>query len=447
MRSPEPVGAGGRVNPTSAAVASVAVASEAAGMSGGGEAINGQCRVAFDITALAGTRTGVAALVEGFFTQIKTHSGIQLVPYATTIRGHAALHRAYELNSPRLPARALRYAWRNTNWPPIEALVGDVNIVHGMNYVVPPTRHAQAIVSIHDLTFVRYPEMCTADTLQYSDLLKKAFQRGAHVHVDSIFVANEVQEWSGLSPDRIHVVSPGVGSSGVGSSGVGSSGVGSSGVGSSGVVSAVGVMADGIGSQPMRTAIAELLADVSTKPFILGLGTIEPRKGFVTLLQAFSELSRIAPELLLVIAGANGWGMQDFTSMLQTFPKNIRERVHCVGYVSDRERQALLANARCLAYPSVYEGFGLPPLEAMAVGTPVVATTAGSLPEVLGDAALFANVSDPADLAERLLCIHSKSELRTTLVDRGKQNVMRYTWTRAGSEMAALYSKLRNHVS
>ena len=373
-------------------------------------------RVAFDVTPLIGPRTGVGNLVAGFHNALMGHEDLELVVYATTLRGRAAIAKNLHARIAPLPARLLRSAWMRIDAPSVECWSGPVDMVHGMNYVVPPTRSDRSLASVHDLTFVHFPTMCTKDTLQYPGILRRAFRRGAHVHVDSEFVGREVVSWSGLDPERIHVVNPGL-------------------------VPLQNAPAE-VGGSP--EALDELLpaswsGRLRGRPFVLGLGTVEPRKDYPTLVRAFAELAHLDDDLVLVIAGTEGWGSSALDEAEDRLPAAVRARILKLGYVSEVEKVLLLKRARVLAYPSVYEGFGLPPLEAMQHRTPVVSSVAGSLPEVLADAALFVEVGDHMGLAEQLLRAHNDDALRSELVARGNGRVARYTWQRAGSELLSVY--------
>jgi len=140
------------------------------------------------------------------------------------------------------------------------------------------------------------------------------------------------------------------------------------------------------------------------------------------------------------MVGPDGWGVEAFQAAIDA--AHHSSRVHRIGYVTKSERADLLAGATALAYPSIYEGFGLPPLEAMQSGIPVVAADCGPLPEVLGDAALLPDPLDDDSIADALRQIVNDAELRATLVERGTECVRRYTWDRAGPEFAALYRRV-----
>jgi hypothetical protein len=143
-------------------------------------------RVAIDTTPLIGPQTGIGRFVSGLVDSLKAHSAIEAVPFAMTAHDRTAAAPNQKLP---LPARPMRAIWEHSDWPTIEQWTGTVNLVHGTNYVVPPSRRTR-LVSVHDLTAIRYPEMCTADVVRMPILLRRAIRAGAHVHTDSAFVAN-----------------------------------------------------------------------------------------------------------------------------------------------------------------------------------------------------------------------------------------------------------------
>jgi glycosyltransferase involved in cell wall biosynthesis len=173
---------------------------------------------------------------------------------------------------------------------------------------------------------------------------------------------------------------------------------------------------------------------------VLALGTVEPRKNLPRLVAAFDLEAARDCNLRLVVAGPDGWGTEAFTESVRK--ARHRDRVLRLGYVDDPVRADLLAGARVLAYPSLDEGFGHPPLEAMRAGVPVVAARAGSLPEVLGDAALLVDPSSPTAIADALHAANTDDDTRAQLVAAGHDRVARYTWSRATDELVTLYRKL-----
>jgi glycosyltransferase involved in cell wall biosynthesis len=173
---------------------------------------------------------------------------------------------------------------------------------------------------------------------------------------------------------------------------------------------------------------------------VLALGTVEPRKNLPALVRAFDLVAGNDPDVVLAVAGPDGWGVEAFESAVAT--SRHGDRVRRLGFQDEARRRDLLAGATVLAYPSVYEGFGHPPLEAMRAGVPVVASSAGALPEVLGDAALLPDPADVDAIAGALSRVLSDPDLRTSLVMRGRARVEHYTWGRAAERFALQYREL-----
>jgi glycosyltransferase involved in cell wall biosynthesis len=352
-------------------------------------------RVAIDTTPLIGARTGIGQFTAGLVDALAVRrDDVEIVPFEMTWRGRTP-------GAKPLPARPMREVWRRSDRPPIEWWTGPVDVVHGTNYIVPPTKRASRLASVHDLTAVRFPELCTADTKQYPAFVQRAMRGGAHLHCDSQFIADEVIAWAKVDPARVHVVYPGI---------------------------------------PAAPIVGAKSHD--GPPYVLVLGTIEPRKDHGTLLRAFAELASSDPDLRLVVAGADGWGTASYETTLAALPATVRVRIDRHRDVDDAERDRLVAGARVLAYPSIYEGFGFPPLEAMSAGVPVVATKAGSLPEVLGDATSLVAVGDAAELAQQLLRAHTDEAWRADLITRGRTRAATFTWQRCAAEMVDVYRSL-----
>ena len=365
-------------------------------------------RVALDVTPLLGAHTGVAAFTTGALAALAPRTDVELRAYAVTWRGRArvagVVPKGVEVAGRPMAARPLRGMWRRFDVPPIEWWTGPVDVVHGTNFVVPPAARAAEVVTVHDLTPVRFPQMSTSDTLQYPGLLRRALQRGAVVHTPSQFVADEVIDLLGASPDRVHAVHHGVPPIDAGDPAVG-----------------------------RRRAGGDR--------YLLALGTVEPRKDLRSLVRAFDALAGDDADLRLVIAGPDGWGVEELDAAVAQ--ARHRDRVVRLGWVTAEERAGLLAGATVFAYPSVYEGFGFPPLEAMAAGVPVVTTTAGALPEVLGDAACLVAPGDTDGLTTALGRVIADDNERAALVRRGHDQVARYSWDRCGDGLLAVYRKAR----
>ena len=339
-------------------------------------------RALVDVTPLLGARTGIGEFVNHLLAALRWRDDVVMDTYSISWRA----------GSVRVPARALHELWRRFDWPRFGT---GTDIVHGTNFVVPPSRVAR-LATVHDLTAVRYPQLVTPSTRAYPSLIRRAVRDGAWVHTPSAFVAAEVIDVFGADPDRVRPV------------------------------------AHGLAPMPM-----DAVAPAYDFPYILALGTIEPRKDLPTLVRAFDSLAASHPDLRLVIAGPDGWGVEQLDAAVNA--AHYKSRITRHGYVMPEQRAALLKGARVFAYPSLYEGFGLPPLEAMAAGIPVVTTRAGAVPEVVGDAALVVEPGRPDAFAEALAEVLTDDERRTELITRGKLRAALRTWEDVAVDMVALY--------
>ncbi len=358
--------------------------------------------VAMDATPLLGVRTGVGESVAGFMAAVGAAPDLTVVGYGLSANAGRALPGLLPASVKPgrrvpIPAAALLRAWAGFDHPAVELWTGAVDVVHGTNFVVPPSRKAARLVTVHDLTPLRFPELCTPTSLQYPGLIRRAIAQGASIHTVSQAMADEVMEHFRIGADRVHVIHNGLAP-----------------------------------LRPPRTR------DEADAPYILAIGTVEPRKGIPDLVAAFDRVAESDPDVQLTIAGPAGWGEDALAAGIRR--ARHAGRIHRIGWVDDRS--SLIAGARVLAYPSLYEGFGLPPLEAMSLGVPVVATTAGAIPEVVGDAAVLVEPRDVPALAEALLVALQDSTTRDRLVAAGRLRVRRFTWTRAGEQLARLYRTL-----
>ena len=369
--------------------------------------IGADMRVAYDLTALHDRRTGIGAFTGELLTRLARRDDLEIVGYSASWTGRNRMDGLAPPNvtiaTRPMAAQPLRQVWRRVNWPPITWWTSAVDLVHGPNFVVPPGGGATELFTVHDLSFVHYPELSKRDVLQFPGLIRRALRRGAHVHAVSEYVASEVVDVFGVSSDRVHVVANGVDPIAAGDAGRG----------------------------------AQLAGG---DRYVLAIGTIEPRKDYPLLVDAFDIIAADDAAVRLVIAGQDGWGVADFDAALGR--ARHRDRIVRLGFVDDLARSDLLAGASVFAYPSRYEGFGLPPLEAMSAGVPVVTTRTGALPSVLGDSAAFVEPGDRDGLATALADVLDDTSRRDALVASGRAQVSAYSWDACADGIIRLYHSL-----
>lgn len=369
-------------------------------------------RVCVDATPLLGHRTGVGRYVESLVRELPAAGGVDLELTATafTWRGlddlGAALPPGVVPRGRRAPARVLQQLWSHVDWPPAELVSGNADVFHGTNFVLPPVRSAEGVVTIHDLSFLRAPHTVDAASLRYRQLVPRSVDRARVICTPSHSVAEEVTTEYRISPDRI-------------------------------VVTPLGV--DPLWLRVDKPSIEWLAAHGMPETYLLFVGTLEPRKDLPTLLRAYrrlgSDLGTEVPPLVLV--GPQGWGPALETAGIE------RGSVITPGYLDDDELRPIIAGASALVLPSLYEGFGLPPLEAMACGTPVIVSHLPVFAEVLGDHARLFPVGDADALAAAI--IQTLADAGPTSSEARRAHAATWTW-RACAE-ATLTAYLRAMAS
>lgn len=368
-------------------------------------------KLAFDAAPMLNPRTGVghyaATLLDHLLAQAPD---LEVGLFAVgRQRGPALLPRDGDgqqlpLRRLQVPARYAVLAWEALRRPGAEAWLGPCDVVHGTNFWVPPLRRPHGVVTVHDLTFLLYPEFCTAPVRRYRTLLPKVLRRCAVVLTPSETVAAQVASELAFPRDRILVTPEGVRK-----------------MATFAVASPQGGGTNA--PAPMPEAVRARLG--VPERYVLFVGTREPRKNLDRLVQAFAGLADL--DLQLVVVGGSGWGAgQPLAQRAQEL--GVGDRVVVTGYVDDADLSVLMAGARAFAFPSIYEGFGLPPLEAMAAGIPVVAARAGSLPEVLGDAPFWCDPLDVESIAAAVRQAVTDDAAAGRAVAAGRLQAARYDW-------------------
>ena len=303
------------------------------------------------------------------------------------------------------PGRLMQKAWLTLNAPPYDWLAGRADVYHFPNFLRPPLTRGRSIITVHDVSFVRCPETLEPRNLRYLQAHLPASVKAADaILTDSRFVADELADRFQVPSEKLHPIP-------------------------------LGVDMRRPSDEAVQAARAALRLD---RPYLLFVGTIEPRKNLTFLADVFDRLSRFDGDLVLV--GRRGWKDGPILARLAASPR--AERIRRLETIDDDLLPALYAGAELFVLPSLYEGFGFTPLEAMACGTPVVAAAAGSLPEVLGDAAVLLKEYDAGQWAEAIETLLRDEARRADLRARGLQQAARYTWAETARRTWAVYREL-----
>jgi len=311
----------------------------------------------------------------------------------------------------RLSERWIARLWQRARLPlpRVTWWTGPLDLYHSPDFVLPPLPPGvPGVLTVHDLSFVRTPDSTMPGMQRYlGEGVPRSVARAAHVVAVSECTKADLVEMYGTPPEKISVIYAGV--------------------------------------QPHFEPVedAERLQAVRRRyglgqePFILTVGTLQPRKNHLRLVQAFA---RLEGGYRLVISGGPGWDYEAVPAEVARL--GLEKRVVFPGFVADEDLPALYSAADLFVYPSLYEGFGLPVLEAMACGTPVVAASDSALPEVVGEAGLLADPLDVDALAEAMKRLLADADWRERMVEAARARAATFTWERAARQLLALYERV-----
>jgi glycosyltransferase involved in cell wall biosynthesis len=305
------------------------------------------------------------------------------------------------------PGRVAQRAWRTWNAPAFDLFSGPADVFHFPNFIRPPLRSGKSVVTIHDVAFLRFPETIERKNYQYlTSRIRDTVERADAIITVSQFTARECAELLNVPHRKLFPIASGV---------------------------------EQDVQRPGKDALALMRRELNLeRPYLLTVGTLEPRKNIGFLIDVFDMLGGFDGDL--VVAGMRGWKYEPVLERIAASPK--RDRIRYVEYVNERLLGPLYAAAELFVFPSLYEGFGFTPLEAMQVETPVLCSAAGSLPEVLGDAAVIVNEWNVDAWTAAVSKMLTDSAARRTHTQKGLEQVRRFTWEETARKTWSVYRGL-----
>jgi glycosyltransferase involved in cell wall biosynthesis len=285
-----------------------------------------------------------------------------------------------------------------------------LDLLHSPDFIPPFRANCRTVITVHDLAFLLYPQFLTRESARYYGQIDQAVRRADHIIADSESTRRDVLRLLGARPEKVSVVY--------------------------------------LAANPLYrpVSLAQARAWVQgrfglTGEFILSVGTIEPRKNLPTLLRAYRQLlDAYKLDVTLAVAGQEGWLYAEIPRLVDEL--RLRDRVRFLGRVSDEDLLHLYNAAGVLAHPALYEGFGLPPLEAMSCGAPVVVSNTSSLPEVVGDAGLLVEPEDVDAWAVALWRVCTDDDLRDELSQKALARSRRFSWERTARHTLRIYERV-----
>lgn len=355
-------------------------------------------RVAVDATPLVGVRTGIGRFTEEVLAAFDAAGEPEAIRYVLSWRGRRGAPPTWRVLP--WPAGVALRSWARLDHPSARRRLAGADVVHGTNYVAPPSG-LPTVLTVHDLTPFTHRDQVPAGARLFGAVVRRAVRGGAWVHTPTEHVAGLARDL--LGTDRVVAIPHGRPSPAP--------------------------------AGPDDEALVP--AALRGRPYVLALGTVEPRKNFPRLVHAFGALA--GGDAHLALAGPDGADAAAVDAAIAA--ARLAGRAHRLGPVGEATKWALLRHATVVAYPSLEEGFGLPVLEAWAAGAPVVASTAGALVEVCGDAAVLVDPLDTGALGDALAAVVGSPALAGRLRAAGQARLGAFAWADTARRLATLYRR------
>lgn len=351
-------------------------------------------RLGLDLTPIVAGDTGVNRYASELYRSIATDFT------EIEVRGFVIGRGSSPISIPlsrrvRTPLRVVHQTWRRLGWPTADHLIGPTDVVHTVDGVPPPTRRP-LVMTVHDLLPLRIPELYGPRFVQIAHRHAHEARRADAIIADCHSTAAEIADLAGIASDRISVA-------------------------------------------PLGSRVRGEKRDPTiSPPYVLYIGSITPRKGLQWLAEAMTLLPPDAPPL--VVAGPDGWAADHVYDHIRSLPRP--PTIHWLGRVDDATLNTLLDHATLLCHPSQAEGFGIPCLEAMGAGVPVVAGDIPSVRELGGDAVTLVPTRDSAALASAISEVLTDEDRRQRMIDAGRRQASPYTWTAMTRQIVEVYRSL-----
>lgn len=369
-------------------------------------------KIGIDIRALNSIRTGIGRYLETLLPVLLRHDkDMQYILFYNSLTGPTPTYNYTEGKSSLvrtyIPNRILNVLWAYTAFPKFENLTGKIDIFYSPNFQIPPLKKSRSVLTIHDIVFYHSPELAMPSAVRhYKRRIKFYADRANIIVADSNATANDIVYHLGISRDNISVIYP--------------------------------------GTIPLPHVTEPKGLEIKNKlrlpeKYILFVGCIEPRKNIARVFRAYGK-SGLWKEISLILAGPTGWRFDELERVWNDL--ECKDKIIKLDYVTEKELTVLYENALFFIFPSLFEGFGLPILEAMSAGCPVLTSNVSAMPEAAGDCALFVDPLNEDAIEEGMSRLYHDGNLRQELSRKGKARASLFTWEKTAGELIEVFNSL-----